>query len=806
MSLNLNFKKDCLVVTIALEILSQIQHFKSATVQFGRRFEVNEIGIASQVARLARNIGMEFEFEIYNSQRKILSSREVELQDLIAIKEQRKIPMAFLNDEEHKLLNEGHSARYYFSPDKQKLLNWLDRMLELLKNDQVSHPCLNYKKQHEIVLSQITEAKDFNKPTNVELKQTHPIDKLFYPLVIYEFAKDGRIQLIPFRITLKNNDQNFETSFNADVRNLGVDFDVSTGILTIDYKQIDFKTGPKRAPKQVKLLRYLFEDKTKHHSVGDIEDDLSDDHQCLSNGNRWKNVRDRINTKIEKECGISDFLKLDDSSIFINPKYLSKRKLRETKAQNNLILTKSKFVTFLNCPRCLWISSHQPNLVKAQTDYEKFIANQGYEVEDFAKKLIQENTKVHFQIEVFEDNQYIRADILEENDDETFTLYEIKSSGTLTKSKLHDFTHDLAFQMNTLQKAGYKISQVKLISPNPNYIKPDNKPVDPVDYFLTTDLTKEVDSIDIEPLIKSAKETLHAKDKSSIGSDCSLSTSVSPENCKDQLPEFSIYHLLSRSPSKIKELEERSIYAVKDIPSDFDLTSKQTDHVISAKHKSPSLNVELPNFLKANIKYPLYFLDYESINLAIPRYKGHKPFQQIVFQFSLHIQKKQGAPLEHYEFLAEDTEVDPSTQSAEALTELIPPNPKGTFIAWHKSFEAQRNKEMAVLSPQHSQMFEDINNRLFDLKEVFSKNYYVDWRFKGSSSIKNVLPVLCPELSYKELEIQNGTQASLAWYRDFLCSNNKNQKLKQKQSLLEYCKLDTLAMKKILDVLLKDKT
>jgi hypothetical protein len=136
---------------------------------------------------------------------------------------------------------------------------------------------------------------------------------------------------------------------------------------------------------------------------------------------------------------------------------------------------------------------------------------------------------------------------------------------------------------------------------------------------------------------------------------------------------------------------------VEDIPDDFELTGKQTDHRISAKFKSPSINVELPNFLQENLKYPLYFFDYESVNLAIPRYKGHKPFQQIIFQFSLHIQSQPGTPLQHHEFLAEDTNQDPCIQTAQALSEIIPANPQGTFIAWHKSFEEQRNKEMANL-------------------------------------------------------------------------------------------------------------
>ncbi|MBW8201175.1 DUF2779 domain-containing protein [Muricauda sp. W52] len=145
--------------------------------------------------------------------------------------------------------------------------------------------------------------------------------------------------------------------------------------------------------------------------------------------------------------------------------------------------------------------------------------------------------------------------------------------------------------------------------------------------------------------------------------------------------------------------------------------------------------------------------------------------------------------IEHFEFLAEKLELpDQMAKSMLDYTGMV-----GTFISWHKSFEMGRNSDMIEWLPHHAEYLEYMNSNMFDLEDIF-KTEYVDYRFHGSTSIKKVLPVLLPELSYDELEVQNGTMALDLWRRMVLDSGFDKDKNEVRQKLLEYCKLDTWAM------------
>ena len=125
----------------------------------------------------------------------------------------------------------------------------------------------------------------------------------------------------------------------------------------------------------------------------------------------------------------------------------------------------------------------------------------------------------------------------------------------------------------------------------------------------------------------------------------------------------------------------------------------------------------------------------------------------------------------------------------------------GTFIAWHASFEIGRNRDMSKHFPEHTSFLTYMNEHMFDLEKLFF-DHYVDYRFLGKTSIKNVLPILVPELSYGVLEIQDGTMALDTWGRWVLAKDASfEEREKIKQNLLAYCKLDTLAMVRIFEVL-----
>jgi hypothetical protein len=186
----------------------------------------------------------------------------------------------------------------------------------------------------------------------------------------------------------------------------------------------------------------------------------------------------------------------------------------------------------------------------------------------------------------------------------------------------------------------------------------------------------------------------------------------------------------------------------------------------------------------------LYFLDYETFSPAIPLFSGYGPFDKVPFQFSLHILHSPDGEPEHVEYLHMD-QSDPTEAVINLLREHI--LPKGTIIAWNKSFEMGVHRRMAGRMPGHGPTIERMNAMFYDLKDIFHKQYYVHPEFKGSVSIKYVLPALVPDPQYKELSIRGGAQASEAWWAMVTSLDLAEQELVA-NDLKKYCGLDTYAM------------
>jgi Fe-S cluster biosynthesis and repair protein YggX len=191
----------------------------------------------------------------------------------------------------------------------------------------------------------------------------------------------------------------------------------------------------------------------------------------------------------------------------------------------------------------------------------------------------------------------------------------------------------------------------------------------------------------------------------------------------------------------------------------------------------------------APLSFPLYFLDYETFSPAIPLFSGFRPFDKVPFQFSLHILHEPQGELQHVEYLHME-QSDPS----EAVVQLLQQNigEKGTIVAWNKSFEMDVHKKLAARLPEHRAFLERTISQFYDLKDVFHKQYYVHPAFRGSVSIKYVLPAIVPELQYKELSILGGAQASDAWWT--MLSQGPLERAVIANDLKTYCGLDTYAM------------
>jgi hypothetical protein len=179
-------------------------------------------------------------------------------------------------------------------------------------------------------------------------------------------------------------------------------------------------------------------------------------------------------------------------------------------------------------------------------------------------------------------------------------------------------------------------------------------------------------------------------------------------------------------------------------------------------------------------------------------YDGYKPQQQMVFQYSLHKIESLNGEIHHTEHLAV-TKDDPSKSLTKQLREDV--GDTGTVFVWFKPFEMTRNKELAIIHPEYAAFLKDLNDRIYDLGDFINFGFYLHPEFKGSWSIKNVLPVMVPELSYDEMEIGKGDRAMMAWWELINDKLSTEEAEKTKTALLEYCKLDTFAMVKILEKL-----
>jgi len=483
-------------------------------------------------------------------------------------------------------------------------------------------------------------------------------------------------------------------------------------------------------------------------------------------------------------------------------------------------LSKSDYMLFIKHPAWLWLKKYDKSKLPPIDENQQAVFDAGHLFEEYAEQLFSGAVEVGFEMgndsyrtmplrtkqamdqgaktifqgrfEYGELNCII--DVLEKVNDEEFHLYEIKSSSSLKPEHIYD----LAFQVVILESLGLKIRRALVIHVNTEYKR--NGEVKCEEITKVVDVTEEVrGKIEItRENIKGALEILKSKNP----------PSMSPRFSKDQFREwlviykfinpdmdkFSIFNLCGLTPKLIEEFEEKGIDLITQIPDEIELNTKQKMQVMAAKQNKQFINkTEIKNFLE-NIKYPLYFLDYETLGGAIPAYDGTRPHQQIPFQYSLHVIEKPGAELKHKEYLHTE-----SSHPVEPLLKNLKNDigDTGTVLVWYDTFEKGRNTDMGELFPEYTNFLEDVNSRIIDLMMPFKSDWFVDKDFFGSASIKKVLPVLAEDLSYKALGIQEGGSAQRLWMETILNGKNSDDRERIIKDLLEYCKLDTLAMVRI---------
>jgi hypothetical protein len=244
----------------------------------------------------------------------------------------------------------------------------------------------------------------------------------------------------------------------------------------------------------------------------------------------------------------------------------------------------------------------------------------------------------------------------------------------------------------------------------------------------------------------------------------------------------------------VEELKTLGVESIRDIPEDFRLNDMQRRACASVKTGQLWCSADLNKRLQT-LKYPLCFMDFETVNPALPRFGGMRSFDHVVFQWSVHRQETPDTPLEHFEFLADD-HTDPRLPFIESLCKVI--QGAATIVVYYQKFESGRLAELAEWFPQYGKQIARVQTRLWDLLPIIRDNIYHP-AFRGSFSLKRVLPALVPEMSYEGMDVSNGAEAGLAWEKMLTLGDGQREALRN--SLLAYCEQDTFAMVRLLDVL-----
>lgn len=455
-------------------------------------------------------------------------------------------------------------------------------------------------------------------------------------------------------------------------------------------------------------------------------------------------------------------------------------------------LSKTNYILFRDCPKNTWIKIHKPDIYFAEelSEFEKQIIETGNEVDELARDLFPDG---EYQKQFVKDGFLAITDIITKEGDE-YNVYEVKATNSVDE-KVH--LHDLTFQYNVLKLSGQKIKSANLIHLNPEYVRKGDLSLKQL--FVIEDMTDRVKEMSEEVLeeMKRALDYINKQDEPK--GPCSCVYRGRSAHCttfhysNPNVPEYSIHDLarIGLSKKKLIELVDSNNFHLHEIPAHLELSDTQKNQVMTYLHDTVIHEDELIKEELEKLVFPIYFLDYETFPSAIPRFDGFSPYQQIPFQYSLHILREPGLELEHVDFIYTE-DGDPSHAFVEALRGHI--GPVGSVVVWHKGFECARNKELAERIPESGKFFLDIESRIFDLEDIFKKQHYVHKDFKGSSSIKKILPVLAPSLSYKELEIREGGSAADAWNKIVTGAITNEEARETTKNLREYCKLDTYAM------------
>jgi hypothetical protein len=491
------------------------------------------------------------------------------------------------------------------------------------------------------------------------------------------------------------------------------------------------------------------------------------------------------------------------------------------------VISKSRFVSGIQCSKKLYFDIYRKDLKPEISEQQELLFSTGHEIGelaqnafpngkdaspenyyDFSKSIqdtkdwIDSDVKTIYEA-AFSSNGVLAAlDILHHTENERWAI-EVKSSSEVKKYHLTD----ASLQYWVMNKSGFKPDKFFLMHINTAYIKDGD--INPKELFTLADITNEVigNQLWVEENLEDLKNILSTEIEPvvEIGKHCGSPFECEyKHHCWKHIPEQSVFSLYNPRGLDWK-LYEQGIFKIIDIPETVSLNHRQNLQVSGQKIAHSHIDKTSISEFLSNWEFPLYFFDFETIFPALPVLNGTRPFQQVPFQYSLHILEQYGDEYSHKEFLAEpkdfnEISIDPRKKLIEQMK--LDFGEIGSIVAYNGTFEISRLKELAIAFPEDQDFIENIINRFVDLLIPFRNAWFYHPEMGGSASIKAVLPAIAPEFNYKDLEISNGGDASNIFLSMI---NNKfiGDEIFTRESLKKYCERDTLGMVIIWEELIK---
>ena len=481
-------------------------------------------------------------------------------------------------------------------------------------------------------------------------------------------------------------------------------------------------------------------------------------------------------------------------------------------------LTTAQYLNGIHCLKRLWYEEKHPEKASPISLYQQKLFDQRKAIKTLAYSQFPEGVHIDaenpdvavrhtksamrrgesclFNAAFHSNGAFIRCDILQK-DKKGWRIIEIRASKRIKK----EYLLKLALQKHILDTSDIPISATQLMLLNEACVYPDLS-----NLFVFEDVTDKVNLLKqgVPDYLRTFKTILDREVEPNvlIGKNlcnrpyrCPFKTS-----CWAFAPKNSVFTIPKIKDPEATLLAENGIFHLSDLPADFSLTPSQSTYVNSVLENKPTTNPAAIRRELANLQYPIHFLDFETDRPAIPRFDGFKVYEEFPFQYSCHVLQSDGV-VTHHEYLHTDT-TDPRPLLLKSLLAHI--SDRGSIVVYNLSLERRILRGLAESFPEYASVLQSIIKRLWDQLTTLRKHYeHPD--FCGSKSLKSVLPVLVPSLSYKTLDIQEGGDAPAVWNL-MLSANNETERQEWDRRLRAYCKLDTLAMVEIHKVLQEKST